>query len=279
MKHFFIVGAAKSATTSMQHYLEQHPQIAMCGMRWTRYFHFNGPRPNLEGFAASAGSAFLRESKQRYIAMRNTAFKGTSEEYLALWQSDEKTLQAGESSPTYLYDRAVPLRINEQFNDARVIIILRNPVDRAFSHFKMDVRRNWIPPTSFQEALSLEPAFIDNFWWGTRHYLRQGLYYSHVRHYLETFGDERVKILKYDDLKKDPQGFMDAITTFLSVDRFAFDLGKTYNQSESEWEQTADAGFKTNRRLRLRLLDFYQADIIRTAQITGLELSDWLRLR
>ena len=130
MKHFFIVGAAKAATTSMQHYLDQHPQIAMCGMRWTRYFHFNGPKPDLEGFASTAGSAFLKESQRRYNAMRNTAFKGNVQAYLSLWESDGNTLQAGESSPTYLYDRAVPSRINEQFNDARIVIILRNPVDR-----------------------------------------------------------------------------------------------------------------------------------------------------
>ena len=279
MKHFFIVGAAKAATTSMQHYLDQHPQIAMCGMRWTRYFHFNGPKPDLEGFASTAGSAFLRESQRRYNAMRNTAFKGDVQAYLALWESDENTLQAGESSPTYLYDRAVPSRINEQFNDARIVIILRNPVDRAFSHFKMDVRRKWIPPTSFQEALSLEPAFIDNFWWGTRHYLRQGLYFSHLRRYLDVFGEDRVKILRYEDLKAGPHAFMDTITNFLSVEQYSFDLSKTHNQSESEWEQNADANFEGNRRLRLRLLDFYHADIIRTAKITGLDLSDWLTLR
>ena len=278
MKHFFIVGAAKSATTSMQHYLDQHPQITMCSLRWTRYFHFNGPVPNLEGFAKSLGAGFLGESQRRYNAMRNTAFKGTVEAYLALWENGKNTRQAGESSPTYLYDPAVPARINEQFKDARVIIILRNPVDRAFSHFKMDVRRRWIPPTSFQEALSMEPAFIDNFWWGTRHYLRQGLYYLHVQRYLDIFGEDRVKVLRYDDLQTDPQLFMQSITTFLTVDRFDFDLSKEHNQSESEWERNADVNFRANRRLRSRLVDFYHADVARTAKITGLDLRDWLTL-
>jgi len=276
-----IIGAAKSATTSLHHYLGQHPQILMSRDRWTRFFHIDAGIPNFKKLASQFSPVHLNESIRRYRMMCHEGVPRTLDQYLQQWPTDQAGVLLGESSPTYLYHYAAHERIKERFPEVKLLIVLRQPADRAFSHFKMDLRRGWIKDGSFQEALQKEPAQVMHFWWGMRQYFRQSIYAPRIAYLQKLFSSEQIKIMFYDDLQKDTQAFMKQILEFLGVD-------SSYNIDDSLEHNTASADDRAkaqvnasartfNPELRNRLTTIYRPDIEKVQEITGVDLSHWLR--
>lgn len=118
----------------------------------------------------------------------------------------------GEFSTSYLYSKEAPLRIKELYPEAKLIAILRNPVDRAISQY-----RNSIKGGHIAEDLSFA-SFMDS----EKSVIEQGLYFRQLQQYLALFPKEQILILIYEDIKKDPQEFISRIYRHLGVDdRFA----------------------------------------------------------
>jgi hypothetical protein len=120
----------------------------------------------------------------------------------------------GESSVFYLYFPATAERIAQAVPDAKIIMILRDPVDRAYSHYRFLVGRETL---GFEEALSREEERrqqdFEPAWW----YKELGLYYRQVKHFLEVFGTQRVKVLLYEEFFANPQQSLRDVFTFLEV--------------------------------------------------------------
>lgn len=275
MPDFIIVGAAKAATTSLHHYLQQHPEIVMSRDRWTRYFHVEAGLPNFDAMAKKFGMANKDESERRYRMMCHAGIPHTFEAYLAQWPVDIVGVKLGESSPTYMYQRRALDRIHARFPEVKIVVVLRQPVDRAYSHFLMDLKRGWIKDRSFQEAISMEPTSVPYFWWGMRQYFRQSIYSPRLRYMLDVFGRDQVKVLRYDDLVHDPDGYFRELFQFLGVDSsFTIDSSVRHNEAGSPGNMPEDVP-PLAPEFRSFLLGKYQPDIEGVQQLLGWDLSEW----
>src|SRR5215469_4673603 len=128
---FFIIGAANSGTTSLYGWLKQHPEIFMPALKEPHYF--SQIRPSYE---------------QRYLRTYVT----DSRAYLKLFCRGACSRAIGEASPSYLFDREAPLRIRSVVPHAKIIVLLRDPLERAQSHYLMDVREG-VQERTFDEAV------------------------------------------------------------------------------------------------------------------------------
>jgi hypothetical protein len=204
MPNLFIVGAPRSGTTSLYNYLKQHPEVFMSPIKEPHYF----ARKDIHEFHDKVGYPKIISDFREYISL----FKGGKDKKIR-----------GEASVNYLYSKSATCEIYKLIPDAKIIISLRNPIERALSHFKYDLTLGVIFVKSFCEAIKKRPF-----------HLWMGLYYEHVKRYLETFSTQNVKIIIYDDLKNDTLSVMKDICRFLKIDEnyvFNIDLSKKYNVS------------------------------------------------
>src|SRR5918995_644162 len=147
--NFFIIGAQKAGTTSLYHYLNQHPQIYMSPVKEPFFFDHE--------FSSNG------EVVQQEFA-----------EHQALFQGAKGETAIGEASPLYIYAPGTPERIKEYVPEARSIALLRNPADRAYSAFLHAVRIGVEPCTDFAQALRGEEERVRNGWHYIFHYRNRG---------------------------------------------------------------------------------------------------------
>jgi len=200
--NFFIVGAPRAGTTSLYSYLKATPGIYMSTIKEPRFFHHNLPESNL---------SIMHDEKK----------------YLGLFQNvkDEKAI--GEASPTYLQDPDSPLLIHKIIPYAKIIIILRDPVERAFSHYLLS-KMQGTEKKSFHEVVTIS---IDKRKSGTNEYssyLDPGLYTKQVKRYEDIFGTN-VKILIFEEFIKNNKEKMKEILDFLGVGVKLLNIEKVYN--------------------------------------------------
>ena len=118
----------------------------------------------------------------------------------------------GEGSVSYLFYPEVAQRIYDYNPEARILIILRNPIQRAFSHYLMDCRLG-LCDISLEEILdnpSKYPYFYQQF-------IDLGMYHQQIKRYIDVFGQNQVKVMFYDDLKTDANLFVDQVFSFLAL--------------------------------------------------------------
>jgi hypothetical protein len=215
--NFLMIGAAKSGTTSLWNYLRQHPQIFLASVKEPRFFAYEGETVNYSG---PGDDKWGREIINSWDA------------YQALFQSAKGQLALGEASNVYLYfaQRAAP-RIASRLPGVKLIAILRNPVDRAYSNFLMMRGEGREPLSDFRRALREEEKRLRNGWSPGWAYYRRGLYADSLRTYLAYFPRERMRFLLYDDLVQAPGRLLQEIFEFLGVDPFLPDLSQRHNVS------------------------------------------------
>ena len=208
MPNFLVIGPNKSGTTSLYHYLNQHPQIYMSAKKEPRFFALGGEEVDV--------SQFDQESLERYKRLMHSAITNI-EDYCALFDGVTNEKAIGEASPLYLYSKRAPARIHHYIPRAKLIAILRNPVDRAFSHYLMNVRNGSESIGSFRQAIEEEDISVDNDW-GARTYIRRGFYYSQLMGYFELFDRGQLSIYLYDDWNTNNIEILQDIFRFLNVD-------------------------------------------------------------
>jgi hypothetical protein len=116
----------------------------------------------------------------------------------------------------YLYSKLAPQRIARRYPDAKIIIILRNPLDRAYSQFLHHVRDGHETTEDFWKAFCDENDRVGRgpFW----HYRRMGLYHAQVQQYVKRFDDEQIHIVRFEEIKEDVLAVVRQILRFLEVD-------------------------------------------------------------
>lgn len=232
--NFLIVGAAKSGTSALWHYLKQHPEVYMVARKHTRFFAYDVEYPDFSGLAPKdPGSPYSVVDLEDYHAL----FDGVTEEKAV-----------GEISWTYLYRPEAPGRIHgytrEYAPEMKLIVILRHPADRAYSHYRQNFKAGREPITDFVRALEEEETRVRDGWWPEFHYIQVGLYFAQLKRYLDLFDRSRVKIYLHEDFESDPKGFLRDVLRFLEVDdTFTPEAFVRYNS----------AGMPRNRALHLFL--------------------------
>lgn len=206
--HFIIAGAPKAGTTSLYNYLAQHPSIFMSKRKEPVFFC--GLPPNFTGPGSHAFNRDLITNKVDYIAL----FKDATDNMIT-----------GEASTDYLSCPEAPIRIKVWNPNTKIIIILRNPIERAFSEH-MYLVRDRLEKFTFMEALKLEDERIKNGYIPLFWHVKRGLYYESVKRYLDLFSPSMVKMLIYDKVFSDPEKSVVDAFHFLNVQSVRVDTSK-----------------------------------------------------
>ncbi len=294
LPNFLIFGVQKAGTTSIYSYLQQHPQVFMSPRKETEFLG----RP-----AQQTDEPQLTPGGRQQIV--------TIEDYQALFKGATTETAIGEASPNYLFlhERAVPA-IQKYVPQAKLIAVLRNPVERAYSDYLMHVRQvvGNQKPLAQQVETSGESSFT----------LLKGRYFAGVKHFLETFGPQQVRLFLYDELKDDAAGLMANLYRFIEVDpKFAVDVNQRQQTAAVPKNQSINQLLRTNnpvrsavgtllrtvmpeekrQRLRSRLISansagkealplseqdrqllkaYYREDVLRLQDLIDRDLSAWL---
>ncbi len=298
LPNFLIVGAAKAGTTSVHAYLRQHPQVYMCPVKETNFFAFEGEELNFLGGISSG-----------YLAN----FVTNISDYRAQFQGVNNETAIGEACPSYLYLPKAVERIKYYIPDVKIIVILRDPIERAYSHFLHHLRDRLVTYTDFEQALKLESQRIADNWWWDYHYVQVGLYYQQLKRYFDNFDRQQIKVALYKDLKADSLAFIQDIFEFVGVERqFKPDLSAKHNATGIPRHKALDTLIKepnlikaiyqlllpaTLRQpitakiaqynplwkppltpeVRHNLLELYREDILKLQKLIQQDLSHWLK--
>lgn len=197
----FIVGAAKAGTSALHHYLAQHPELGMSAFKEPHHFASFTPDPR------------LRHMIRRYE---------DPAQYLALFAAHAQRRIWGESSPSYLFDEQAARRIHARVPQARLIVLLRDPVARAYSHYLMDCREG-LQREAFWPALLRDYALPGKTWGGAGHcYVELGFYARQLRRYLDLFARDQLLILEFAELCAQPASTLRRVAAFLDIDPQGF---------------------------------------------------------
>lgn len=209
---FLVVGAAKAGTTSIYRYLQQHPSIYMPRVKESHYF------------------SGIRRDEFRHGTIYGRDIPRTLSEYEQRFSAASPGQVIGEACVSYLYYPRAPMMIKAIIPDAKIVIILRDPSERAFSNYLHHVR-DGVEPLTFEDALAKEPERArEGYWWGYQ-YRGASFYFESVKRYLEIFSHSRVKVFLFEELQQNPRNMMEEMFRFLGVDDTFAPKMQRYNVS------------------------------------------------
>ncbi|ADO75785.1 sulfotransferase family protein [Stigmatella aurantiaca] len=281
--NFFMVGAPRCATTSMYTYLKQHPDIFLSLLKEPIYF----------------GSDLTRQP----LAITEEAH------YLSLFAGAGNAQVVGEGSVFYIMSKRAPQELKDFSPAARILIMLRDPVDMMHSLHSLYLRTGNEALEDFEDALEAEATRAQGQRLPPRCYFPEGLQYRSVAHYAEpverflrTFGPERVHVLLFDDLVRDTAGEYRRTLEFLGVDPHhpvELDVDKAtelirplvlkqMRAASQEVRQKLKTGRDSHRgprskpvsaALRARLHEELRPDVERLSTLLNRDLSHWCKAR
>ncbi len=271
--NFIVVGAHKAGTTSLHYYLNQHPAIYL---------------------PSAKGTDLLWRSK----------FKELDEagEYLAQFEPAEPGKVLGEVSSVYLHrGKKLVEKIKRLFPDVKIVVILRNPIDRTYSHAL------WDRSYTQDEIQNLDELVLSS-----EKFLNPGRYYTHLKTYFSYFEREQVKLFLHEDLQQNPHQLFAELFDFIGVDQdFVPDTSKRFHSGALKLSNPyrnllekrvsisplvksfipkATRKFlrkklhakshapkpSMSHNLRLELTNYFQDEVINLKQLTGLDVLHWL---
>jgi hypothetical protein len=266
---FIIIGAAKAATTWIVHQLQQNPAVFL-----------PGPEPHY----------FSR------------AYEEGVDSYARWFETASPLQTVGEKSADYLAHPLAAVRIAALLPRVRLVVQLRNPVERAYSDYCMLYRRGTVtaPPEAYLKRGSERSRFLED-----------GLYHRHLSRFIEFFPAEQLSLILHEDIKRQPEAVIAGLCDYLGITRLIAqgEVAARVNAGEApllplamrrmlaplkplaaplrqhSWFRAMHASLARQPRyppltpdLRRRLRDFYADDIERLGPLIGRDLSHWLRI-
>ena len=290
---FLVIGGQKCGTTSLYRYLDEHPDV------------FTGPVKELRFFSGESISQEAAPTSGPPIS----DFKA----YREYFERDSKYQAAGEASPSYIFYPGTAERIHRHLPDVRIIAILRDPIDRAFSeywhHWRMGRQLNDdFLGFVLSEDVDAVPQFGD-----LRDCVRRGLYYRQLKPYFRLFDREQLLTLFYEDLTSNAQELMQRAYEFVGVNpKFEPNTTRTHNQGtmpKMDWKYIAarviERGIdwtpleestrmqyrrqvrrkvQSQRReppveVRQKLIPLFEDDVRKLESLVGRDLASWTTLK
>ena len=196
--NFLVIGAYKSATSSLHYYLQQHPQVFVPKRKEPNYF------------------AFAEDPDRTHVAYRKSVIDAA--EYHALFADVGGETAIGEVSPEYMTHPGACAAIAAAVPGVRLIAVLRNPIERAYSDYAM-YRASGQERMRFRQALEQQDAraaaaAAD----ATGFYISTGMYGAQLEPYFRTFARAQIKLVRFEALSAHPRDSMRGIFAFLGVD-------------------------------------------------------------
>lgn len=295
LPNFLIVGVARCGTTSLFHYLKQHPQIGFPKIKEPKYFsslHREFPQKGI-------GDATVDEKIIRSFDRYQKLFSGLGE-----------YARIGEASSDYFFyhQHSIPA-IKKVLGDIPIIISIRNPIERSYSAFN-NLVRDGREPLIFDQALAAEEMRIKSGWDWMWAYKQGSLYAEGIRSFQTNFSN--VKIVLFEELKKDPVQVLREIERFLDLSTFPdYDTSVTYSPSGTPknkliklissrkyklintvrtkamdilprkfLEKVADGFFEKDQlqdEIRAYLTNYFSEDIKKTSALIDRPLNTWIK--
>jgi hypothetical protein len=231
--NFFIVGAQKAGTTSLYFYLKEVPQVYMSPIKEPFYFAPHAVH--------NSASDIIRDKK----------------EYLKLFEKANGYTAIGEATPIYLWDPDAPKLIHQTVPHARIIMILRDPIERAYSNYLMRVRYSGVQ-SSFYDELMRDYRSQDKLYGKSQLYVEFGMYYEQVKRYFDIFGREQVKVIIFEEFVKRPEQTVNEVLGFLGVKYTVTEIREQHNPYSVPRTPLSRWIFAVFRWLRARNIRFYK---------------------
>jgi hypothetical protein len=203
-----VIGAPKAGSTAIHAALATHPRLHMSDPKEPKYFLCDDEAPPRQRGPGDA------HSRHEWIWRR--------EEYEALFADAPSGALRGESTPFYLWDRAAHGRIARLVPGARLIAIVRDPVDRAYSNWTHAWCDGYEPVGDFVRATELEAERIEEGWAPFWRYLEVGRYGEQLEHLEQLFPKEQLHLIRYRQLVDQPEVTLTGIAEFLDIDPAGF---------------------------------------------------------
>ncbi len=299
LPNFLIAGAAKCGTTAIANYLDQHPEIYFSPVKEPKFISAQFLQFPLRG----KGDDFIESFTVKKFDDYKKLFRKARAVHRAIGEASVENL--------YYHNQSIPL-IEQYLGEPRILIILRNPIDRAFSAYKQMLRdeRESLP---FEEAFALEEKRKADNWEFLWFYGSVGLYAAQVEAFLNRC--RCVQVMLFDDFLADPRAFCKSIFKFLKVNpdfkisltqkrnvsgipknalyrimlrasalkgriyRMLTTLGVSDRSIQPILESIRNGAltdFSMPPQTRAFLRDFYREDIQRLAGLLGRDLNHWL---
>jgi hypothetical protein len=312
LPNFFVVGAPKAGSTALWSYLDQHPQVFMCPLKEPSYFA-SELRP--ENFTDEMRPRIERELRalQRYLRgdLRTKRFGGLVanwEDYLSLYRNAGDALAVGEATASYLWSASAARNIAARIPEARIVINLRNPVERAYSQY-LQMLTAGVIRGSFRELIDASLSCRERRLGVTWPLLEYGRYAEQIERYLAEFQRAQIHIMYYEDLQRSPGQLMAQLYAFLRVDPgFVPDISRRHHEpiipranalayylkKSGVWPYLRRLApvplgphlrpllVRSRGSLQMRaadrafLADYYRNDIVRLGALLNRDLSGWL---
>jgi hypothetical protein len=307
---FFIVGAAKSGTTSLYHYLGQHPEIYFSPIKEPNYFS-----DDID--VAKFSSIYKRNTfldTEEYFSNKvlqnlSITFVRNITHYERLFESGSNFKTRGESSTSYLYSNKAAKNIYDYNPRSKIIVVLRNPIERAFSHYKMALRSGHTK-LSFKEAVEKDLRVKNKGWGISELFIDLGLYYDQLKRYYSIFPSDQIRVFLFSDLKNSTDKVLKDCFEFLEVQNVKIEDKTIYNPAKSPqniWfnyyltriglknllkKSVPESMINSIKKYFLKpdkntlsendfkfLLSIYEEDIKKTAGLLKQDLSSWLNYK
>jgi hypothetical protein len=256
---FLLVGAPKAGTSALHKALAGHPELFLPAVKEPKFFLTDGPPP------ASGGGPGDVETWGEHVWKQA--------DYEALFDPAPPGARTGEGTVFYLYDLDAQQRIHDLVPDARLIAVLRDPVERAHSNWAHLRSAGLEPEADFLVACGLENERRDAGWAHFWHYVAEGRYGEQVEHLLELFDREQVLLLDYDDLRVAPVATADRVCDFLGVAMGRIDAVPHHHVRPDVAGRTEGPTAAE----RAAALPWFAADVARLERATGWDLPGWRR--
>jgi hypothetical protein len=204
LPNFFVIGAPKAGTTALHAALATHPALFLSSVKEPKFFLCGEQPPPQQNGPGDAHSA------QEWVWRRD--------HYEALFEGAPLGALKGESTPFYLSDFPAQYRLANEVPEAKLIAVLRDPVDRAYSNWAHLWADGLEPEPDFLTACALEDEREAAGWARFWRYRKLGRYGEQLAHLFTLFPPEQVHVLRYRDLVDHPRGAVDGICGFLGVE-------------------------------------------------------------
>jgi hypothetical protein len=296
---FLVIGVPKAGTTALHAALTQHPVLFLPTVKEPKFFLSSGPPP------ARGGPGDAQTYQEHVWRQRN---------YEALFDPAPEGTLRGEATPFHLYDLDAQNRIRRLLPKARLIVLLRNPVDRAHSNWTHLWAAGLEPERDFVRACALEAERREAGWAQFWHYVSLGRYGEQLAHLFSLYSRDQVLLLRYRDLRDSPAETLDRVCAFLGVETGLVGLVPSENVTpfvaDTPVNSVLRATLRTGGRIghhfpvpvrrvvrgplltalqrqkggrpkltpeqRRAVLPYFVEDIARLEEITGLPYADWL---
>lgn len=247
---FIILGAQRCGTSSLYSYLTSHPQVIPASRKEVHFFDNNFDK----------GELWYRKHFPSVVRM-------LSGEYIT-----------GEASPYYLYHPHVARRISEVIQDPKLVVLLRDPVDRAISHYWLEVNQCENEDLTMEDAFEREDKrlkaekerlILDEGYYSFNYqhfsYLDRGKHLQQIERFKRYFDEEQILVIKSESLFEETQSTYEKVTDFLNIERYILDLTDARNTGKYDRE--------TPQQIRNRLEEYYSDQKVRIEEELGISFS------